>query len=257
MRRFPIISSHVFTADGGKYDVSRVLNYTTYEFNLQGYDGYRKMNLSIFFIYAYGLGFATLAATISHVVLSMDGIFVRQPGLNVITELIIGYIYSGKPLANLVFKTYGYISTAQAIMFLQDFKLGHYIKVPPKSMSVVQLVGTVVASSVYFGMAWWLLTTVENVCDPSKLPEGSPWTCPGDGIFYNASIIWGVVGPLRMFGRLGLYSKKNYFIIGILSPLPVWLLSRMFPEQKWIKLINMQIIIGGAGALPAAWVVNY
>lgn len=67
----------------------------------------------------------------------------QKPGLNVITELIIGYIYSGRPLANVVFKTYGYISAAQAIMFLQDFKLGHYMKIPPKSMFVVQVISQI------------------------------------------------------------------------------------------------------------------
>lgn len=60
-------------------------------------------------------------------------------GLNVITEFIIGYIYPGKPLANVAFKTYGYISMAQALYFVQDFKLGHYMKVPPKSMFIVQV----------------------------------------------------------------------------------------------------------------------
>ena len=63
----------------------------------------------------------------------------QQVGLNVITELIIGYLYPGKPLANVAFKTYGYISMTQAIMFLQDFKLGHYMKIPPKSMFLVQV----------------------------------------------------------------------------------------------------------------------
>jgi hypothetical protein len=67
------------------------------------------------------------------------GIVLQQPGLNVITELIIGYMYPGRPLANITFKTYGYISMSQAIMFLSDFKLGHYMKIPPKSMFVVQV----------------------------------------------------------------------------------------------------------------------
>ncbi|KAG6619743.1 oligopeptide transporter 1-like [Carya illinoinensis] len=339
-KRFPIFSPHVFNADGGKYDVSVVLNETTFQFNRQGYDGYSKIHLSIFFVYTYGLSFATLAATISHVALfhgraiwqqtkvsfkdkfgdvhtrimrkNYDpvpqwwfytllmvvvglsllacegfgkqlqlpfwGILLaillalsftlpvavitattnQQPGLNVITELIIGYMYPGKPLANVAFKTYGTISMFQAITFLSDFKLGHYMKIPPKSMFIVQLAGTLVASSVYCGTSWWLITSVEHICDPSKLPEGSPWTCPGDDVFYNASIIWGVVGPLRMFGPLGLYSKMNYlFLIGILAPVPVWVFSRLFPEQKWICFINMPIIIGGAGGMPPAKAVNY
>lgn len=56
-----------------------------------------------------------------------------------ITELIIGYMYPGRPLANVVFKTYGDNSMWQAITFLQDFKLGHYMKIPPKSMFIVQV----------------------------------------------------------------------------------------------------------------------
>ncbi|CAK9177154.1 unnamed protein product [Ilex paraguariensis] len=338
-KRFPIYSTHVFNADGGLYNVSIILNEKTFQFNRQGYDDYSKINLSIAFVFAYGLSFATLAATISHVALfhgrtiwrqtkasvqdNFGDVHTRlmkknydpvpqwwfhsilivviglalltcegfgkqlqlpywgvllaialalfftlpigvitattnqQPGLNVITELIIGYMYPGKPLANVAFKTYGYISMSQAITFLSDFKLGHYMKIPPKSMFVVQLVGTIVASSVYFGTGWWLLTTVEYICDPSKLPEGSPWTCPGDEVFYNASVIWGVVGPRRMFGSLGLYSKMNYFFLfGILSPLPIWFLSRKFPEQKWIRLINMPILLSSAPGPPAR-AVNY
>ncbi|KZV48291.1 oligopeptide transporter 1-like [Dorcoceras hygrometricum] len=52
--------------------------------------------------------------------------------------MIIGFMYQGKPLANVVFKTYGTISMSQAISFLSDFKLGHYMKIPPKSMFLVQ-----------------------------------------------------------------------------------------------------------------------
>ncbi|GAB4835022.1 hypothetical protein Ancab_033289 [Ancistrocladus abbreviatus] len=33
-----------------------------------------------------------------------------------------------------------------------------------------QLVGTIVASTVYFGTAGWLLESVEGPCDPSRLP---------------------------------------------------------------------------------------
>lgn len=48
-------------------------------------------------------------------------------------------MYPGKPLANVVFKTYGYVSMSQSIMFFSDFKLGHYMKIPPKSMFIVQV----------------------------------------------------------------------------------------------------------------------
>lgn len=339
-KRFPIFSSKLFTDNGSVYDVNKVLNPKTFQFSQEGYDRVGHINLSIFFVLSYGLSFATLAASLSHVcffhgkeiwrqtkaafndqfgdihtrlmkknyesvpewwflliLISMIALSIftcegfgkelqlpywgvllaaglallftlpigvitattnQQPGLNVITEMIIGYMYPGRPLANVAFKTYGYISMTQALAFLADFKLGHYMKIPPKSMFIVQLVGTVVASSVSFGTAWWLLETVENICDPTKLPEGSPWTCPGDQVFYSASIIWGVVAPIRMFGRLGLYSTLNYFFLfGLLAPVPVWIVSRMYPDKKWIRLVHMPIILSGAGGMPPAKAVNY
>ncbi|KAK7826111.1 oligopeptide transporter 9 [Quercus suber] len=65
----------------------------------------------------------------------------QTPGLNIITEYIIGYIYPGYPVANMCFKVYGYISMTQAVTFLQDFKLGHYMKIPPRTMFMAQVVG--------------------------------------------------------------------------------------------------------------------
>ncbi|XP_071705682.1 oligopeptide transporter 1-like [Rutidosis leptorrhynchoides] len=337
-RRFPMYAFKTYNADGTKYNVTKVLDPATFSFNQTGYDEYGKVNLSILFVLAYGLSFASLAATVSHVLLyhgrtiweqtkaslnknfgdvhtrlmkknyepvpqwwfhsllilvtglalltcegfgrqlqlpywgillaiALASIFTlpvgviyattnQGIGLNVITELIIGYMYPGRPLANVVFKTYGDNSMWQAIQFLSDFKLGHYMKIPPKSMFLVQLVGSIIASTIYFATSWWLLTTVEFICDPAKLPPGSPWTCPGDDVFYNASIIWGLVGPQRVFGNLGLYSKMNYFFLfGILAPVPFWYLSRKFPEWKWPRLVNVPILINCPG--PPVKAVNY
>ncbi|KAJ4980997.1 hypothetical protein NE237_031834 [Protea cynaroides] len=338
-QRFPIFSSKTFDVSGSKFNVTRILNQETFSFDEEAYDNYSKVYLSIVFAFGYGMSFATLAASLSHVALfngrsiwkqmkssvqDKSGdvynrimkkydtvpqwwfytIFVvvaglaifacegfdkklqlpywgvllaialgllftlpigiitattnQQPGLNVITELIIGYLYPGRPVANVAFKTYGYISMVQSVFFLSDLKLGHYMKIPPRAMFVVQMAGTLVNNMVTLGTAWWLLNTVDNICDVSLLPKGSPWTCPGDNVFYSASIIWGVVGPLRMFGRLGVYASMNwFFLIGLLSPLVVWGFSRKFPQYKWIKLIHMPLIFYNASSMPEVKAVNY
>ncbi|OIV97965.1 hypothetical protein TanjilG_12722 [Lupinus angustifolius] len=344
-KKFPLISSRTFDYTGAKYNVTRILNDKTFDIDIDSYNNYSKLHLSVIFALNYGLSFANLTATLSHVALfhgkkiwslwkkttrttsegenegdvhtrimkknyeqvpewwfvtilalmivmslvACEG-FGRQlqlpwwgfllslgiallftlpigviqattnmqTGLNVITELIIGFMYPGKPLANVAFKTYGYISMAQALGFLADFKLGHYMKIPPKSMFIAQLVGTIVASTVHFSTAWWLLTSIPNICDETLLPEGSPWTCPNDTVFYNASIIWGVVGPQRMFTKDGVYPELNwFFLIGALAPVLVWLLARKFPNHKWIELINMPIIFIGASGIPPTRSVNY
>ncbi|RLN04161.1 hypothetical protein C2845_PM13G08130 [Panicum miliaceum] len=310
-KRFPLISPHVYDHAGEAYDTNRVLDPKTFALNLKEYNAYSRINVSVLFAINYGIGFASLMSTLSHVALyhgkeiwdlcrkvaagKADGgkeqdvhtrIMKRnykqgpppcaiafsftlpigvisattnmQPGLNVITELIIGYLYPGKPLTNVVFKTYGFISMGQALAFVSDFKLGHYMKIPPRSMFFAQLAGTLTTSTVHFATAWWLLTTVRNICDVDKLPAGSPWTCPGDDVFYNASIIWGVVGPLRMFGRLGNYWQMNYFfLIGLLALLPAWLLQRAYPRSRVLQSVNLPLIFAGASGLLPARTVNF
>lgn len=182
----------------------------------------------------------------------------QTPALNVITEYIIGYIYPGFPVANICFKVYGYISMKQGIAFLQDFKLGHYMKIPPRTMFMAQIVGTIIAALVHLGTAWWLMETVPDICDRALLPAGSPWTCPGDHVFYDASVIWGLIGPRRIFGDLGHYSAINWFFLGgAIAPLLVWLAYKAFPNQHWIRLITMPVLLGATVNMPPATAVNY
>lgn len=182
----------------------------------------------------------------------------QTPGLNIITEYLMGVILPGRPIANVCFKTYGYISMTQAVSFLNDFKLGHYMKIPPRSMFVVQSVGTIIAGTVNIAVAWWLLTTIENICQDQLLPPNSPWTCPGDRVFFDASVIWGLVGPKRIFGQLGNYSALNWFFLGgAVGPLLVWLLHKAFPKQQWIPLINLPVLLGATAAMPPATTLNF
>lgn len=64
----------------------------------------------------------------------------QQPGYDIIAQFIIGYVLPGKPIANLLFKIYGRISTVHALSFLSDLKLGHYMKIPPRCMYTAQVI---------------------------------------------------------------------------------------------------------------------
>lgn len=97
--------------------------------------------------------------------------------LNVIAELIGGYALGGKPVANMLFKTYGYIATAQSIQFAADLKLGHYLKIPPRLTFAAQLAATVVCVFVSIGVNDWQLGNIKGICTTDQ-PDN--WTCPGE-----------------------------------------------------------------------------
>ncbi|CAA2987949.1 oligopeptide transporter 3 [Olea europaea subsp. europaea] len=181
----------------------------------------------------------------------------QQPGYDIIAQFIIGYILPGKPIANLLFKIYGRISTIHALSFLADLKLGHYMKIPPRCMFVAQLVGTLVSGTVNLAVTWWMLGNIENICDVEALHPESPWTCPKFRVTFDASVIWGLIGPQRLFGSGGMYRNLVWlFLIGAFLPVPVWILSKIFPDKKWIPLINIPVISYGFAGMPPATPTN-
>jgi len=107
-------------------------------------------------------------------------------------------------------------------------------------------------------VAWWLLGSIKNICKQDLLPENSPWTCPGDHVFFDASVIWGLVGPKRIFGTLGKYQNLNwFFLIGAVGPVVIWAVQKVFPKQHWISLIHLPVLLGATANMPPASTVNF
>ncbi|CAD5176891.1 unnamed protein product, partial [Musa acuminata subsp. malaccensis] len=173
-------------------------------------------------------------------------------------EIVIGYLHPGRPIANIAFTTYGFFALFMALNFTSMLKTSHYMKIPPKIIFLVQILGTLLSCVIGFTVAWWFLYSVENICHPELLPKGSPWTCPTERRFFSVGVTWGVIGPAKMFYPHGTYSIIFvFFIIGLLAPVPVWILSRIYPEKKWIRLINWPVIFSVGHAMPPATPVNF
>lgn len=114
----------------------------------------------------------------------------QQVGLNVITELIVGYALPGRPIAMMMFKTWGYIAMAQGLTLTSDFKLGHYMKIPPRPMFWAQIVASIVALTTQLGVQAWMFTNIKGMCT-SDADNG--FICLSTTVFGTASIIWGVI----------------------------------------------------------------
>ena len=56
-----------------------------------------------------------------------------QIGINILAQIVPGTLVPGNPLANMIFKAYSVQTLASAQNFVQDLKLGHYVKVPPRA----------------------------------------------------------------------------------------------------------------------------
>lgn len=178
----------------------------------------------------------------------------QQVGLNVITELIIGYALPGKPVAMMMFKTWGYITMTQALQFTNDFKLGHYMKIPPRAMFTAQVIAAVIAGTVQLGVQAWMFTNIQDICTPHQKDR---FICPGTQVFGTASIIWGVIGPARQFSHGQIYyGLLFFFLVGAVAPAVAYIIHLKWPDSI-VKYVNFPVIFSGLGMIPPATAVNY
>jgi OPT family small oligopeptide transporter len=193
-------------------------------------------------------------------------------GLNVITEFIIGYMQPGRPMAMMLFKTFGYITMYQGMYFSQDLKIGkpfimpfpsihytntpsgHYMKIPPRVSFMAQMIACLWSSLVQIATMNWALGAIKDVCSADQVNH---YSCPNGRVFFNASVIWGVIGPARMFSIGQLYSPLMWFFLaGAILPVIIYFAARTWPKSP-IKYLNAPILFGGAGLIPPATPLNY
>ncbi|PLN83099.1 small oligopeptide transporter, OPT family [Aspergillus taichungensis] len=175
-------------------------------------------------------------------------------GLNVLTEFIIGYMQPGRPMAMMLFKTYGYMTMYQGLYFSQDMKIGHYMKVPPRVTFAAQMVACLWSSIVQIGVMNWALGAIKDVCSAH---QSNHFNCPNGRVFFNASVIWGVIGPARMFSPGQIYSFLMWFwLVGAALPVAIYFGARMFPRTR-IRFLSAPLIFGGTGLIPPATPLNY
>ena len=178
----------------------------------------------------------------------------QHSSIYLICQLICGVAFPGRPIANMVFVTYGYISSAQGIKFASDLKLGHYMKIPPRIMFTVQVAATLVSSVTQIGVLNWMFANVKGICTAEAL---NGFTCPIARVHFNGSILWGVVGPGEFFGPTAIYRALVWcFPLGALLPIPLWLYARN-RRRSVLRKVNLPVIFGAMSWIPPATGLNF
>ncbi|KAH9883744.1 OPT-domain-containing protein [Xylariomycetidae sp. FL2044] len=172
----------------------------------------------------------------------------QHSSIYLICQLICGAIFPGRPVANMVFVTYGYR------YFAADLKLGHYMKIPPRILFLVQMVATIVSSVTQIVVLNWMFRNVPGICTPSAI---NGFTCPIARVHFNGSILWGVVGPAEFFGPNATYRPLVWcFLVGAIAPVPLWLYGRN-RRASIVRRINLPVLFGSLSWIPPATGLNF
>ncbi|KAF2133184.1 OPT-domain-containing protein [Dothidotthia symphoricarpi CBS 119687] len=178
----------------------------------------------------------------------------QQSSIYLICQLICGVLFPGRPVANMVFTTFGYISSTQGLKFASDLKLGHYMKIPPKILFKLQLSVTVISSLTQIGVLNWMLNFIPGICTPQAI---NGFNCPIARVHFNGSILWGVVGPARFFGPGALYRPLIWaFLLGAIAPVILWYFARN-NRKSILRKVNLAVVFGSLSWIPPATGLNF
>ncbi|KAI0008767.1 OPT-domain-containing protein [Xylariaceae sp. FL0662B] len=207
----------------------------------------------------YGLALCALFIIPIGMIKAMTGVEVT---LNVLAEFIGGSWVAGNALAMNFFKSFGYVTCAHAITFSNDLKLAHYVKIPPRQTFAAQMVGTLISTFVCVGVLNFQMNQIPGVC---TVDAANRFTCPGINTFFTASVLWGTVGPVKVFGEGGMYTwLLAGFPIGFVVPIIFYYMNKKF-NKTWMRQIHPVAMFYGAlswspynlsyiwPAVPVAW----
>lgn len=186
-----------------------------------------------------------------------------------VVQIIVGYWYTGKPIALIQALFFIDSFVDKTLHFVMDLKLAHYYKVPPRTAFCVQLVGGIICAITNIGVVDWVLGHVPNVC--TNMAK-SGMICRYNNTSFNMIIIYGVVGPQRLFFN----ADRNYsailwfFLLGALAPIPIHVLrhykfNKHFNTKtnfgkimnKFLSELSVPLFFSGATNIPAATGINY
>ncbi|CZT50608.1 related to sexual differentiation process protein isp4 [Rhynchosporium secalis] len=189
----------------------------------------------------YGIFLCLIFVVPIGIITAMTGVEVT---LNVLAEFIGGSFVAGNALAMNYFKCFGYVTCANAIAFTNDLKLAHYVKIPPRHTFCAQLAATFVSTFVCIGVLNFQINQIKDVCTPDQVNK---FTCPGINTFFTAAVLWGTLGPHKMFGKNGQYSALLVgFPIGLAVPIIIYYAQKKFPKQNWLRQIHPVVMFYGA-----------
>lgn len=132
-----------------------------------------------------------------------------------------------------------------------------------------QVVATTFSCFIQIVVLNFALNNIEDVCEPHQAEH---FTCPGGRVFFAgkltqsrcrlvltvlASVIWGLIGPARMFSPGRIYSGLFLFFgLGAVVPIVIYFAVKKWPKSP-ARFLMAPLIFGGAGAIPPATPLNY
>jgi hypothetical protein len=162
-----------------------------------------------------------------------------------VCQMLAGFMFPGRPLANFYFTCYTYNSLQQAQLLGKDMKLAQYAHLPPRCTFLVQVAGALIGAIFNWVM---MVEIVANQAPLLTAIQGSNiWSGQNIQSFNSLAISFSLAHDLYSVGNRYQWVTLS-FLLGILCPLPFYFGHKL--TNWWgFAYINTSIILWFMGNL--------
>jgi len=163
-----------------------------------------------------------------------------------ICQMVAGYLFPHRPLANLYFTCYTYNTLQQGQILAKDMKLAQYSHLPPRVTFVVQVLGCLLGAL----FNWIMMNDIVDNQRPILLAiQGSNiWSGQNIQIFNTLAISWSIADKMYSIGAQYQWVTIA-FLLGFVVPLPFYFAYKYFRPWRVFSYINTSIILWYVGNL--------
>ncbi|PBK76799.1 OPT oligopeptide transporter [Armillaria solidipes] len=182
------------------------------------------------------VGFATIFLPI---ISTLYAVLCYVPGTEDIARMLGAALVPGKPHANMYFTMYAYNSTEQGRSMTRDLKMGQYTKLPPRVTFTMQCGGAVIGAILNYIIMKVVINANREIL--LSIQGTNVWSGASIQSFNSDAITWGGLAKYlyQPSGRYGIIPMS--ILIGLVVPIPFWLLHRKYPKLHFDGVITPMI----------------
>jgi hypothetical protein len=167
-------------------------------------------------------------------VASITGLTIQNPTIYYVLVIIATSLWVDNKSTTLAFVTVGYSTYAQTMQIITNMKLGHYMRIAPRTLFLVQLVACLVTPSLSIGIQYYYFKKEGFIANRNA--------STATGSFDSTNVGAAIDDEINFFGSTNWRNRHLLWslLIGAILPIPFWLASRRW---KWCRRIHIPLML--------------
>ncbi|ERT03368.1 opt peptide transporter [Sporothrix schenckii 1099-18] len=168
---------------------------------------------------------------------------------NNLSKMIAGLAVPERPIGNMYFAAWSHVMIANTVNLSNDLKLGEYLKIPPKTMFLTQIYGTVLGGFVSYGVLVGIITGNRELLISGN--GSAAWSGATIQSYNTNAASWALAKYIYKAGTIYQLVPAG-LAIGAALVVVHWALWRAKPTIRGFNLatINLPQFIQYAGFIP-------